>query len=243
MTQFHRSHMFGALQPTGKGTKFLCIALLAVSLIGAITQRKWGVGIHNLRFDVGAVMQLELWRLVTYPFVESSTFGLLMALLVLWLLGNLFEAKWGTRYFVQFFAFACVGAALLAIPLTFLLNFIMPFSDIAVSEGPDAAIDAMLVALALTAPNSNVLFGFLLPMQARTLIYVLLGIEIITGIQSGSAHLSITLGGMLMGYLLVTGNWRPKRLWSALMERLGRKRRSRLYVVPPKGGGREWMLH
>ena len=142
----------------------------------------------------------------------------------------MFEAQWGSRQFMRFFFLSTIGAGLLAIPLSALVNLVMPFVDVTVAMGPDAAIDAMMVALALLFPNSTVLFGFLLPVKARTLIYILLGIQVVSGIQSGAASLSVTLGGMLMGYLLVTGNWRPMRWW----KRLRPKPKSRLYVVLPK---------
>ena len=47
-------------------------------------------------------------------------------------------------------------------------------------------------------------------------------------------HLGVTLGGLAMGYLLVTGYWRPSRLRDLLKMWQLRKRRRGLYVVPPK---------
>jgi hypothetical protein len=78
------------------------------------------------------------------------------------------------------------------------------------------------------------LFGFVLPMRTRTVIFVILGLELVAGILGGAAALSITVGGMLMGWILVTGNWRPTRLWGRLRALFSRRRRG-LYVVPPRG--------
>ncbi len=233
----NRNVGFSSGPPTaGAVTRALCIAILAASLIGSLTQRLYGFGVQDLNFQVGSVLGLELWRLVTYPLVESSPWNLMISLLFLWLFGGWFESRWGERDFLRFFVVSSIGAALLAVPLNLLANFVLGgvFRDVGVAEGPGAALDAMLVAMALTNPDGNVLFGFVLPMRARTIIFVLLGIQLVLGIQTGSAAVSITLGGMAMGYLLVTGNWRPRRILGKLRASERRPSRRGLYVVPPR---------
>lgn len=235
MSDYRRSALFQDLPPTGNTTKWLCGLLIGVSVLGALAGRYTSFGPEELRFRADAVLQGDLWRVVTYAFVKTSSLGLLFSALVLWMFGRWYENSWGGRDFLRFFLASTIGGAILAIPLTWLLNLVMPFHDLGIAEGPDAAIDAMMVALALSAPNSNVLFGFILPVPARSIIFILLGIDIVGGIMSGAATLSITLGGMIMGYFLVTGNWRPNRLigrWQA--SRARRSRAGRLYVVPPK---------
>ena len=133
----------------------------------------------------------------------------------------------------QFLFASWIGAAILAVPLSYLVSGIMPFEDTGYAEGSGPAIDAMLVYLALTAPDTNILFGFVLPMRTRTVIYVLLGFELVVGILTGAAGLSITLGGIAMGYLLTTGNWRPERLIARFTPSAARRRRRGIHVVPP----------
>ena len=62
--------------PMGKVTKWLCIALGAASLIFSFSQRTAGFGIADLVFTVPAVLDLEVWRILTYAFVEGQPFGL-----------------------------------------------------------------------------------------------------------------------------------------------------------------------
>jgi membrane associated rhomboid family serine protease len=222
-------------QRTGVVTKSLCVALLAVSLGASLAQRYTSLGIADLNFRVEALSAHQFWRLATYPFVQSTPLGLIFSLVVLWFFGRWFESSYGARNFSRFFALSAVGAALIAVPLSYVINLAMPFRDMGLAEGPGAVFDAMLVALALTAPDSNILFGFVLPVRARTVIWLVLAFDLIAGIQTGAASLSITLGGMAMGYLLVSGNWRPARLadrW-ARWRRI-RSRRRGLYVVPPR---------
>ncbi|MBI3178652.1 MAG: rhomboid family intramembrane serine protease [Deltaproteobacteria bacterium] len=215
-------------------TTWLCGIILAVSLLAKIFESKTGVGADLLRFDVAAVLSLELWRLVTYPLVECTAFGLLFGLFFFYLIASWFETSFGSRDLLRFFVISSLGAAGLAIPLSFLVNLIMPFYDPGVSEGPDAAFDAMLVAFAVSMPNATIMFGFVLPMRARSVVYALLGLALIFGIMNGAAAFSITLGGMIMGYLLASGNWRPQRLLNKLKLRRARRRGHGFYVVPPK---------
>ena len=216
-------------------TRILVILLVVASLVGAITQRKLGFGTQDLNFQVGRVLAGEVWRFFTYPFVETNPINLIISGVVLWLFGSWFESRWGQRDFLRFFAVATLGAAVLAIPLSLLINTVLgsTIRDVGIAEGPGAALDAMLVAMALTNPDSNILFGFVLPMRTRTVVLAMLGIQLIFGITTGAAAFSITLGGMAMGYLLVTGRWRPAKLWESVRKATMRRRRG-LHVVPPR---------
>ncbi len=222
----------------GPATKWLLISILAVTVVFTVTQRLVGYGIKELIFTVEGVLALELWRLVTFPFVETDVLGLALSLLFLYFFGRFFENEWGSRYYARFFIISSVGAAVLAVPLSFVIDFVFGelIREIGLAAGPNAAFNAMLVAMAVTLPDSNVLFGFVLPMRARTMIYVVLGLQLVTGLMTGAAAMSVSLGGMIMGYVLVTGIWRPDRLRTRI--RLWQLRRGRgrggLHVVPPR---------
>lgn len=235
MRQFARPVFSSGVPHAGPVTRWLCGLLLAVSLVGSITQRKFGFGVSDLTFRVDAVvLGHELWRLVTYAFVKTTPLNLILSTVILWMFGRWYEGAWGSRDFLRFFFASILGAALLAIPLGYLVNLVMPFQDLGLAEGPDAAVDAMMMAMVLNNPDSNILFGFVLPVRARTLIYIFLAMDVVTGILTGASTLSITVGGMLMGYFLVTGHWRPSFWLNAVRLRRLRRRRDALYVVPPK---------
>jgi len=236
MSQFQRRVVLPG-PGLGPATKALLVAILAATLIFTVTQRALGFGVNDLIFTVDGLLSLQLWRLVTFPFVVPQLLNLIIGLVVLYFFGRYFEAEWGSGYFLRFFMISSVGAAMLAFPLSLLLNLVFrvlpAFTDIGMSAGPGAAVDAMLVALAVTMPDSNILFGFVLPMRAKTAVYIFIGLQVVFGIMSGAAALSVTLGGMAMGYILTTGIWRPTRLMTRLrMWRLHRKRRG-LHVVKP----------
>ncbi|MEM6730521.1 MAG: hypothetical protein AAF658_03145, partial [Myxococcota bacterium] len=67
---------------------------------------------------------------------------------------------------------------------------------------------------------------------AKNAVYIFIAIELVMALVNGTATLSLTLGGLAMGYLLITGNWRIQRLGSVFKKKPPRRRG--LYVVPPK---------
>lgn len=236
-----RPSPFGGLPPAGPVTRAVVGALLVVSLGGALLDRRAGLGASWLVFDRDAVLAGELWRLFTYPFVKvDSPLGLLLGAAAFYLFGASFERRWGSRAFGRFAALTAVGAAVLAVPLGRVLGATGLFVDRGVYGGPDAVIDALLVALALEAPDAPILFGFLLPVPARTFVLALLGLEVIGGILTGVASLGLTLGGMAMGLVLLRGLWRPSVFVAEVRRLWGRRQRRRrgLYVVPPRTGSR-----
>jgi membrane associated rhomboid family serine protease len=214
-------------------TAVLCGLIVVTSLVCAILGRTWGVGVRTLSFQRDAIFDLELWRLVTYPFVESSFWGLMFSVVVLWIFGGWFETRYGRADYLRFCFWSTIGAAIFAVPLCTLFNVIMPFFDPGIGMGPNAVLDAMLVAFALANPDSTILFGFVLPMRTRTVIFAILGLAIVSGILEGAANLSMTCGGMATGYVLVTGYWRPRRLINRIRAARFGTRRNGLYVVPP----------
>jgi membrane associated rhomboid family serine protease len=219
----------------GNVTKALVGLLVAASLGVSLLERRFPGTLRALVFDRDAILHGEVWRLVTYPWIKTSPLGLGLAAVVLYLFCSAHERMWGSQRLLRFVLISLVGAGLLAVPLGLVLGALMPFVDSPLASGPDAAIDAMLMAAALQAPRSQVMFGFVLPMEARTFVWLMVGFEIVGGIMNQVAQLSLTIGGLTMGYLLVTGYLRPDRALRAMTGAWRRRQmRRRLWVVPPK---------
>ena len=127
-----------------------------------------------------------------------------------------------------------LGAAVLEVPLNLILNPVLEnillFKDQTLASGPNPVIDAFLVHLAIVAPRSNILLGFVFPVQTRQVVYFVLGIELLFGLMTGMATISVTLGGIAMGYLLTTGKWRPSS-WNIPKTKGTKRRGSHLRVV------------
>jgi membrane associated rhomboid family serine protease len=223
---------------TGPGTRWLCGALVVATLGVSLMDQGTGALMGSLIFDRNALLHGELWRACTYGLLATSPIALVISTVVLWLFGGMHESMWGTRKFVRFVLVSMIGAALLAVPLGLILGALLPFSDSPYASGPDGAINALLMAVAVSAPRSQVLFGFVLPVQARTFVWLMVGLDVVSGIMNQVSHLSITLGGLAMGYFLITGMWRPDRLHQRYKRWRGARQRRGLYVVPPPQGGR-----
>lgn len=216
-----------------RATLWLCGIIFGTSLLLALIGRSTGAPVHKLLFSAEALLDFELWRLVTYPFVVLDPLSLLLSLLGLFFLGQWFEATFGTENFLRFAAMGTVFAALLAVPYHWVLNLLPLVQDRGLAGGPSTLLDAILVAFALHAPTSNVLLGFVLPVPARRLVLIVLGIEVVFALMTGATNLSLTLAGMTAGLLLATGWWRPTRWLRSMKKRTVRPRRG-LYVVPPR---------
>jgi membrane associated rhomboid family serine protease len=233
--------IMGGRPPAGPVTKWLIGATLGITLLLRLTEARTGIGIGDFVFIADNVLAGQVWRLVTYVFVEPSAMNLIVSLLFLYLFGGSFERQWGSRSYLRFVGLSSIGAVLIAIPLTLLVNFALPFNDAGVATGPGPALTALLVSLAVVSPDTNIMLGFVLPIRVRTLVLLMLAYQVLVGLMQEVSTISTTLGAMAMGYVLTTGTWRPERLLANLkLWRLRRKRRG-LYVVPPRN--RDQTLH
>ena len=120
-----------------------------------------------------AIGQFELWRFVTYPFVQvvDPLFFIWFALgtYALYTLGNELEAEIGARRFLLFyFSFAAYGAVAHAIR-----QYAAPGADAARAMSLFAPVAGIVAAAALQAPSRPVLFLFLLPLRTLTVVTAL----------------------------------------------------------------------
>jgi membrane associated rhomboid family serine protease len=68
------------------------------------------------RFEWGAVLQGEVWRVVTWQFTQAGegwleAISLFVTLLLLYMMGSAIEEEWGTRHFVSLFAISTLTSA------------------------------------------------------------------------------------------------------------------------------------
>ena len=121
-------------------------------------ERKFGkFCIHNLFLYWPAVMQGEIWRLVTFVFVPDSmsVFMLAITLYCNYLIGHGLESTWGdfrfNVYYVCGMLGAIISAALFGIGTSTYLNL------------------SLFFAYAMLYPDMQFLFFFFLPIKAKYL--------------------------------------------------------------------------
>src|SRR5438270_244767 len=58
---------------------------------------------------------LWVWQLATYMFLHGGIFHIVFNMLALWMFGAELERRWGTRYFLKFYAVTGIGAGVLTV--------------------------------------------------------------------------------------------------------------------------------
>ncbi|RMG10102.1 MAG: DUF1751 domain-containing protein [Deltaproteobacteria bacterium] len=188
-----------------------------------------------------------IWQLFTYPFFIFDPIGLLFTLAAYgWFAGTL-ESWWGSRRFLRFVAIVTVGAA----AVTVALAAVWPSLRLALYPSAWPLLEALVIAYGLTFPNRQILLMFVLPISGRLLVWITVGITGLYVLFSGTFVPFVpAIAGMAIGAMIVTGTWRPRRLWLLLRKlwlslrlRMAESRRSaraskaHLRVVKGEGQG------
>jgi membrane associated rhomboid family serine protease len=214
-------------------TWVVCGVSLVVSSLAAVLQRQ---GVHMFDawvFNIDVLWKGEFWRVLTYPFIHSSPSGLFWDVLFFYLLGRSLESSWGSKDFFWFLFWSAVGAAFLSLPLAWCVNVVLPVQSLGYAEGLSCVINAMLIAIVLSNPNTTLMFGFVLPVSGKSLIGLLLLVEVVSSLYAGVTSLAMTLGGMAMGWILTKGAWRWSFLTRFVRAQKRRPNKRGLYVVYP----------
>jgi membrane associated rhomboid family serine protease len=183
-----------------------------------------------------ALLDFELWRLFTYPFLHGGVFHLIVNLLGLWFIGRLVIEDIGNRHFLGIFSAAAVAGALLNLA-------VYPTPPLV---GASAGVWGLLAALTMRMPDLPIGFPFLpgVRLRLKNLTIGILIFEIISAIaqfvtrnhenalviqRSEIASLA-HLGGALAGWvyvLVLSGSFSAMVRQSEEHERLWREQRKR----------------
>ena len=144
----------------------LVIATASATILGVLMQHARFPLIALLDLQPERVLRGELWRLVTWTFLELNPLGLIFACLLLAWLGRDLSAAWGHWRFVGVY----LGFAAAVGVTTCLFGLVLP----AVRELSYATAwamgDALLIAWATHFPTRQILLYFVLPIGGRNLI-------------------------------------------------------------------------
>ncbi|MDF1564232.1 MAG: rhomboid family intramembrane serine protease [Deltaproteobacteria bacterium] len=231
----------------------IMIATAVLSIVGALSVSWLGSRIPlALVFQPAALWGAgeilpgvpAIWQLVTYPFfVLSGPLVLVFAVLVYgWFAGTL-EDWWGSRRFLLFFLLLSAGPALLTTALAPFWPALAAFTFV----GPSPVLEGMIIAWGLTFRDRQILLMFVLPVKGIHLVVITVAWIVLAIIFAGTFVPFVPdLFGMLLGAVIVSGTWRPRKLtllvrkWSIerqiRRERDARKKRveeaSHLSVAP-----------
>lgn len=139
-----------------------------------------------------------LWQLLTFQFFHAGLWHLICNLIGLWCFGPSVEGRLGPRHFLKvYFGSGMLGGAVHA-----LLGLVFPdYFGAGPVLGASAGICGLLAAYAILNPEGEILICFVLPIRAKHLLFISLGVALFFTIvpsDPGMAH-AAHLGGLLGG--------------------------------------------
>ncbi len=169
-------------------------ALLVLVAAGYLLTLVWPAGAVWLVLAPGTVLAGQVWRLLTYAFVNASIGAVLIDLLLLWQLGSELEPRWGSRRFGAFLAASTLLAGALGI-------------FVGGGAGLAPTVLALIFAWMLEAPSQSLLFFGVFPMTRlgfAALAFVLIVFSELEATRS-LPRLLFVLGGLPVSWLFVRG--------------------------------------
>ncbi|HOK90005.1 MAG TPA: rhomboid family intramembrane serine protease [Candidatus Hydrogenedentes bacterium] len=213
------SNPFSFMEPRiTKGVRFLIIATgvcFAAQLVLEMVTGVVGLGdlpSFVLGFNPGLFMRGMVWQPFSYMFLHAGLMHLAFNMLWLYLFGPEVERLLGTRQFYFFY----VTCGVLGV-LTTLVSLAV-FGHNPVVVGASGSIMGLLVAFAMIDPDREfVLFPLPVTLSARGLVFVVIVLNILQGVQGGQNSVETHLGGLAAGYLLMRlipayHRWRRSRM-------------------------------
>jgi membrane associated rhomboid family serine protease len=201
------------------GIKWIIIANVAVFILQTAMRLLERGGIEPLfgLVPVQTFGDLWLWQLVTYMFLHTTDWlgHLLLNMLMLWMFGTEVERAWGTARFLFYYFLCGVGAGLVT-------AMFLPDST---TIGASGAIYGVMLAYGMLFPQRTVLFMFMFPMRAFSMVLLCIGIQVFSllSLKDGVAYVA-HLGGLLFGYLYIKRVWRLREFFGDLRWKLRRRR-------------------
>jgi membrane associated rhomboid family serine protease len=180
---------------------FACQLLLDPLQIWLYAKYGWGGaagGFVNafFGFQPHLLLQGYLYKPFTYQFLHGSLMHLGMNMLWLFFFGPDVERALGTRQFFRFYIF-CGAVGVLATFIPYVLTRVSPSVT-----GASGAVMGVLVAFAMIEPDRQFfLFPIPAPITARFLVFIVVVMNIITGLSDSPVSVTTHFGGMAAGFL------------------------------------------
>ena len=157
-------------------TRWIAVTL-AASIVAAVDG---GWLAHWAALAPARIWQGEVWRLVTWPFVETSPLGLVLTCVAIYKLGGDLADRWGDRRLLRFARHVVLSAAVVtaiagAIPGLGYVNRL----------GGWAICDALVIAWARQFPARTLTVYGMLTVGGRELVSITVAVAIVFAIYFG----------------------------------------------------------
>ena len=219
------------------------IWLLLVSLLQRFFMENYGI-FHIFGLSPGeAALGGRVWQFFTYMFIHAQgAFHVALNMFMLWMFGSELERNWGGRKFFHYYLFCGAGAGLLY--TICIAGYVLLGGGGSLlfrpMIGASGAIFGLLLAYGTIYSERIIYFMMIFPMKAKTFIWILAAIELMSIMENGFsgpvANLG-HLGGFGCGLLFL--KWRPIGDWLAkFKDALPFKRRKGLLSLLKNRGER-----
>ena len=217
-----------AYLPRWRMSSVLMVTLVAVFVLVEILGFYGGIPVlPYLALSADGLKHGCIWQLFTFQFLHAGLMHLLFNLLGIWFFGRFIEDRLGAVPFLRIYFLGGLAGGLLQA----FLGLLAPRYFGLMTVGASAGVLALLAAFCALEPDGIILLFFVLPVKARLILYVSLGIAaFFTLVPSdpGVAH-AAHLGGMLAGlaYLRwwreLEGSLKSLQHWNPIRGRIRKK--------------------
>lgn len=132
--------------------------IITIGIVWAVSYLFPSTGLLNyLYFDRSAILQGQVWRIISFLFMPQSTSPLMMLinLYFYYFIGNSLEQYWGKEKFTGYFLLGTLLLVISGFITGYAYAYYLYFS--------------MFIVYALLAPNQQFLFFFVIPIKAKYL--------------------------------------------------------------------------
>ncbi|MDP9051065.1 MAG: rhomboid family intramembrane serine protease [Acidobacteriota bacterium] len=157
--------------------------------------------IAHLVLQPASIALAQVWRLVTYPFIETGIFSILFSSLSIWLCGSILEGAYGSRFLRELYFTSAIAGAMLASAISF--TRVLGLSPNISAYGAWAGVFGILIAIAVRMGDLEfMLFPLPINIKAKYLVGIYVLIDIATLLKGGDVfgallHLSAGFAGYL----------------------------------------------
>jgi membrane associated rhomboid family serine protease len=214
-------------------TKRLLIITVVVFVLQTLLTREAGLdsvmrfGARRVSFvdewamlDAQATLSGQVWRVLTYAFCHDrqSPLSLVFNMVGLWFLGRRLERMYGSREFLLFYLTAAISAGALFTAFGIAGPLPLPLS------GAYPPVLALFALYATHFPREEILFFWLIPVQIRILILVIVGLDLYTLLQAAQGEIGLPIAamtsahlwGVAFGYLYRHFDWHLSGMWNQI---------------------------
>jgi membrane associated rhomboid family serine protease len=230
----------GSFAERGKVCKWLIGINVVAFILQYMSGRMAGPGEHGsftdaMVLDTSAVLDGQVWRLLTYAFLhDTATFWhILFNMLFLWWFGSDIEDLYGPREFLAFYLLSAFLGGV-CFEFTWLANLTQGTQCL----GASGAVTAVMVLFAIHYPTRIILIWGILPIP----VWLLVGFQVAQDLlgfvsgQAGRTAVSVHLAGAAFALAYYKRRWRLMSVWSRLrssQQQWGRPR-LRVYREEPR---------